>query len=100
MLHQIITSICGLALYTHANACSITLKQATVQTNQMLNRKIEVYKNKVENSETVRSLKNEYTETVFYIGNLAYKKEINLNWKNISINMKPNNFVMGVRWTF
>lgn len=100
MIHQIITSICGIVLYTHANACSITLKQATIQTNEQLNKKLENYKTKLENTETVKSLKNEYTETAFYVGSLAYKKEINLNWKNMSLNLKPNNVVMGVRWTF
>lgn len=100
MIHQIITSICGIVLYTHANACSITLKQATIETNERLNKKLENYKIKLENTETVKSLKNEYTETVFYVGSLAYKKEINLNWKNISLNVRPNNVIMGVRWTF
>ena len=87
-------------MYTHENACSVTLKQATVKTNQEINEKLEKYKHKIENLETVKSLKNEYTETIFYLGNLAYKKQIDLNWKNMSLNVKPNNFIIGIKWNF
>lgn len=100
MLHQLISTICGIALYTHANACSITLKQATVQTNQMIDEKIQTFKSKLENTQLVRSFENEYTTTIFYLGSIAYKQELVLNYDIFSFRVRRNNFIAGVRWTF
>lgn len=100
MLHQLISTICGIALYTHANACSITLKQATIETNQMIDSKVQTFKSKLENTEIIESFRNDYTAAVFYLGTIAYKQELVFNYDTFSFRVRPNNFIAGVRWMF
>lgn len=100
MLHQLISSICGIVLYTHANACSVTLKQATIETNKMIDSKVQNYRVKLENTELIKSFRNDYTATVFYLGAVAYKQELVLNYENFSFRVRSNNLIAGIRWTF
>jgi hypothetical protein len=100
MIHQLIPAFCGLIFSTQVNACSTALKQATVETNGLITKKVNQYKYEVENLETVKSFKNDYTATVFYLGTIAYKQEAVVNWGNVTVRVKQNSVTAGIRWRF
>lgn len=81
MLHQIITAICGLTLHTQVNACSITLQQATVDYNRVVNLKIDRLRRDVE-----PHVRNQYTDSIFLISKIVYDRRITLNHGPWSIN--------------
>jgi len=58
------------------------------------------YKSQLENTELVKSFENEYTATIFYLGNIAYKQELVLNYEIFSFRVRSNSFIAGVRWKF
>jgi hypothetical protein len=95
MLHQLIATICGITLHTQVNACRITLQQATVEYNAKLNRKAE--RIKVELEEQVR---NQYTETLFVIGKVAYDRQINITHGRFNVLLRSDRTMCTIRWEF
>ena len=96
MLHQLITAICGLTLQTQVNACSITLKQATVDYNRKVEQKLNTYKIQLENSELAKQVTNRYTASIFYVGKVVYDRRIGINFGNQSLSASPES----LRWSF
>jgi hypothetical protein len=96
MLHQLVATICGITMQTQVNACRITLQQATVEYNIMINQKVDVYRRYIENSDIVKSYRNEYTASIFYIGKVLYDKQISFTYGRQSFSARPG----GINWTW
>lgn len=95
MLHQLIATICGITLHTQVNACRITLQQATVEYNDMLNKKVEYVKNEVE-----PYVRNKYTDGAFAIGKVVYDRKIILTKDNKSLELRRDSVLCTWRLTF
>lgn len=96
MFHQLVATICGITLQAQVNACRITLQQATVEYNATIDRKLNNYKKELEDTEIVKSMKNEYTASLFVVGKTVYERRIVLTYGNQNIIAKPG----GIQWMY
>jgi len=96
MLGQLITTICGLALSSQVNACSITLQQATIRQSLMVDQKLNSYRILLEKSE----YNNKYTRTLMFLGNIAQRQELKFQYKYLETNITKERVLWTVRWQF
>ncbi len=96
MISQLINTICGLVLSSQVNACSITLKQATIRQSQMVDAKLNSYKVQLERSE----YNNKYTRTIMFLGNIAQRQELKFQYKYLETNITKERVLWTVRWQF
>lgn len=95
MLHQLLATICGITIHTQVNACRITLQQATVDYNRILNSKVEQIKQRVE-----PHIRNDYTDKIFLVSKVVYDKQIVFTTNGFNFNMRTNKVLCTWQLTF
>jgi uncharacterized RmlC-like cupin family protein len=95
MLHQLLNTICGIALQTQVNACRITLQQATINYNAKLDARLNSYKEVV-----INPVKNDVTITAFTLGKVIYDRRIDLHAGNFGLALQRERFTCTWRLTF
>lgn len=96
MLHQLVATICGITLQTQVNACRTTLQQATINYDVAINKKIDIYRRTLENSDFIKPYKNEYTASIFFLGKVLYDKQINFAYGRQNFSARLG----GINWSW
>ena len=95
MLHQLVSTICGIALHTQVNACRITLQQATINYNAKIDARLNRYKETV-----INEVKNDYTITAFTLGKVVYDKRIDIRTGNFGLTLQRERVTCTWQLTF
>jgi len=100
MLHQLIATICGVTLYTHVNACRVTLQQATLEYNTMIDAKVTHYRHQLEASEYAKPFQNIYMASFATVGRILYNNQVTLNEDNLTLTLNRQGVTCLLRLTF
>lgn len=96
MLSQLIATICGLALQGQVSACTITLQQATLKQQQLVDAKLNSYRVDFERS----SYYNKYTRILLLSASAIEKQEIQFTYRGIETLIKKDQVIWKMRWLF